>query len=178
MAGQLPFARSATLQPGGIVPHSLVNEIQDGEIALARGAKLPQWVKVSHSAGEGDTVNFGPDGQVLFQAGSASRNIDLPVMVGDRIRTIRVDVNRDAGDALTVELRRRISGASATVIDSAVIGAGVDQVVELDIVAAVPAVGLLVVESALYFLRFDKTGASAVTAINMIEINIDGIGST
>lgn len=170
MALNLPESRNTTHVAGtSQIKAEDMNDIQDQIVSIATG-----WRKIPLD-GVGDVVNFGTEG-ITFPAGAATRQMDFPVDENHRILTVRINYSRDAGDTLSVEVRRKLQGAASARIAPAAgalaLGAGTEVEAEIDVTADVVG-GLLVKQRERYVLHFVKTGASALTGLEMLEFEYD-----
>lgn len=169
MALNLPEAVNTTYVPNVEIKSEDLTDIQAQMVILAKG-----WRKMPLS-GVGDVVNFGTEG-IFFQAGAATRAIEITTRVTERIKTLVISYSRDAGDSMTVELRRKIQGAPSARVSPAagslILAAGVESQATIDVTADF-AGGLETANDARYYLYFLKAGASTNTGIEMLEYEYD-----
>ncbi len=169
MALNLPEARNTTYAPNTPVRSEDLTDFQDQIINLAKN-----WRKLSLD-GIGDVVNFGTEG-ISFAAGAATRAIDFGALrPRDRIKTIRINYSRDAGDSLSAQLRRKLQGAASAGVSPAApvaLAAGTEVEHEIDVTADF-AGGLEAKQRERYILYFVKTGASTNTGLEMLEYEFD-----
>jgi hypothetical protein len=172
----LPEFPEQIIQPGELIPASVLNAIQLAIVSVASGEANTQEVDIGDGIGAGQ-----PQQDISLDITAIGiHQIGLPVRTGHRIREIRIYGSADAGATMTVQYRTRKIGQVVVVEDSLVWGGGpaeVEALKVIDVATLYPPDGLIVQADVQHALYISVTGAGD-TYLHKRTVVMDAVAVT